>query len=180
MAKKGWKKVGSSNTTSISPNTITSSTTNFSKRGRERSRRTVTRVINSSTGEVQEFTSETFSDSPASRRSIGSILNYVFVFLILTLLIRVLSFVSSGADLSDFENVPTFTGLLELLSTVEPPFQIPFLLFKSSSLGDWGALNFIRNFIALFVKLVDVLVFIANGLAVLASYLSVLVQWLFL
>lgn len=88
--------------------------------------------------------------------------------LLLVLLIRVMN----GSS------IPTFTSFLELLSSA-PTVKVPFLSTVGTALGDWGVFNFLRDFIAFFNNIVNVLVFLFNGLANLVVYVVWFVRWLF-
>lgn len=98
-----------------------------------------------------------------------SILGLIFVVLILAVLIR---------RFNNSDDIPTFTSLLEFLSNIKT-FEIPFLSFSPVSFGDWGIFNFLRDFIASISQIVNVGVFICNGLVVLIQYIIVFCQWLF-
>lgn len=108
-----------------------------------------------------------------------NIFSIVVFFLLTVLLVRVLVFVTNGSDINDFTGVPTFSGLLEFFTTIEPP-TIPFLTYTSTQLGDWGAFNFLREVVVALQSIVNVLSFVFNGLFTLVTYVVIFFQWLFL
>lgn len=99
-----------------------------------------------------------------------SILGLIFVVLILAVLIR---------RFNNSDDIPTFTSLLEFLSNIKT-VEIPFLKFNPvTDLGDWGLFNFLRDFIASVSQIVNVGVFMCNGIIALIQYIVVFCQWLF-
>lgn len=98
-----------------------------------------------------------------------SILGLIFVVLILAVLIR---------RFNNSEDIPTFTSLLEFLSNIKS-FEIPFTHFELFNLPDWGIFNFLRDFIMVIGQIVNVGIFICNGIIALIQYIVVFCQWLF-
>lgn len=74
--------------------------------------------------------------------------------------------------------LPTFTSFLEFLTNIDTP-TIPFLNVTPVSLGDWGAFNFLRDFIIIFVDLGNVILFLINGIWIIINYVLVFFRWLF-
>ena len=110
------------------------------------------------------------SEEVVSRSSSGmSILGIVFFILLLGLLIR---------TLQGSYNVPTFTGLLKTLSEIQRP-EIPFINIASINLGNWGLFNFLRDFFLILLDVVNVAIFLCNGILVLMQYVSIFFRWLF-
>lgn len=79
------------------------------------------------------------------------------------------------------ESTPTFTSLLQWFSGFEAP-EIPFITLQNAlSLGDWTiAFNWLRDIIYFLAQVINVVVFIANGLIIAVVYIVHFCQWLFL
>lgn len=74
---------------------------------------------------------------------------------------------------------PTFTGLLEKLSTAPVP-TIPFINSSSITIGNGGALfGWLTDFLRLFVDMFNVSIFLINGLMSILTYVLWLLQWIF-
>lgn len=99
-----------------------------------------------------------------------SLVGIVFSFLVLSLLF--LRF--RGVD-----DMPTFGGLLNWFSGFSAP-EIPFINATSVVLGDWGIFNWLRDFISFFVGLLNVILFLVNGLLSLMFYVIHFMRWFFL
>ena len=100
----------------------------------------------------------------------ASLFGMVFILLVLSLLLTRFR----GSD-----GVPTFTGLLEWFSGFSAP-EIPFINATSVVLGDWGIFNWLRDFISFFVGLLNIILFLVNGLLSLMFYVIHFFSWLFL
>lgn len=99
-----------------------------------------------------------------------SLFSLILMVLIVAMLFR--KFVGS-------KSIPTFTSFLELLTTVKTP-SIPFSDFSFTAIAsDGGIFDFLKNFLNMFVALFNVIVFLANGLMSLGSYVYFFVRWLF-
>ena len=98
-----------------------------------------------------------------------SLLSLVVCVLLVAMLIR---------KFTGNNTVPTFTSFLEFLTNINTP-TIPFLNVAPVSLGDWGAFNFIRDSILIFVDLGNVILFLINGIWIIINYVLVFFRWLF-
>lgn len=100
------------------------------------------------------------------------ILSIVFILLIVALLFT---------RFRGSEQTPTFTSLLEWFSGFEAP-EIPFLEVESvQSLGDWTiAFNWLRDIVYFSIQIVNVLVFLCNGIIIAIGYIVHFCQWLFI
>ena len=100
------------------------------------------------------------------------ILGIVFTLLIVAMLF---------ARFRGSEQTPTFTSLLEWFSGFNAP-EIPFITLESATnLGDWTiAFNWLRDIIYFSIQIVNVLVFLANGLIIAIGYIVHFCQWLFM
>ena len=101
-----------------------------------------------------------------------SILGIVFVLLIVALLF---------ARFRNNEQTPTFTSLLEWFSGFEAP-EIPFLTVESvATLGDWTpAFNWLRDIVYTIIQLLNVAIFLCNGLVIATVYIAHFCRWLFM
>lgn len=99
-----------------------------------------------------------------------SILSLVFIIILAAGLLRKLSGGSS---------VPTFTGFLEMLTSV-PDISIPFINAGIiQQLGDWGIFNFLRDFLNIFIDLLNIVVFLCNGIVQINLYVIYFLRWFF-
>lgn len=98
------------------------------------------------------------------------ILGIIIVLMLLATLIRKLN----GSDVT-----PTFTSFLELFSNV-PEVAIPFQDFSAVNFGDWGVFNFLRDFISMLAEIVNVLIFLFNGIISVITYVVYFFRWLFM
>lgn len=97
--------------------------------------------------------------------------------IVLTLLTIALLF----ARFRNSDNIPTFTSLLEWFSGFNAP-EIPFIAVENvANLGDWSvAFNWLRDIIYFSIQIVNVLVFMANGIIIVIGYVVHFCQWLFM
>lgn len=93
-----------------------------------------------------------------------SILTIVFALLLVSALLGVL------LNRESF----TFAGLLEFFQTA-PTVNFNFLDWTAVTLGDWGAFNFLRDFINFFLDIFNVIAFLGACLLQVLSY----VLWFF-
>ena len=99
-----------------------------------------------------------------------SILGIVFMLILMAALLRKLSGGSS---------IPTFTSFLEMLTSV-PDISIPFINAGIiQQLGDWGIFNFLRDFLNIFIDLLNIVVFLCNGFIQINLYVIYFVRWFF-
>lgn len=100
------------------------------------------------------------------------ILGIVFILLIVAMLF---------ARFRGSEQEPTFTSLLEWFSGFEAP-EIPFLEVESvTSLGDWTfAFNWLRDIIYASIQVMNVVIFLCNGLIIATVYAAHFCRWLFM
>ncbi len=75
-------------------------------------------------------------------------------------------------------NLPTFTSFLETLSN-SPTLSIPIFNISTFVLNDWGVFNWLRDFISVFMSLINIIIFFANGVLSVLSYIVYFLQWLF-
>lgn len=73
--------------------------------------------------------------------------------------------------------VPTFSSLLEMLSNV-PDISISLETIVPISL-DWGVFNFLRDFFNVFVKLFNLVLWIADNLLICLEYIFYFLRWIF-
>lgn len=100
-----------------------------------------------------------------------SILGIVFTLLVVALLF---------ARFRENEQIPTFTSLLEWFSGFESP-EIPFITLELANLGDWTpAFNWLRDIVYYSIQIVNILVFLCNGLIIAVVYIVHFCRWLFL
>lgn len=112
--------------------------------------------------------------------SVGSVIKIVFLFIILA---YVLSLVRGNAHL------PTFTSLLEYLSTsFETIPTVPFTNFNLTNMSPWvvdlgvlGTLSFtwLQYPFIVIMRIVDVLIFLINGIISVINFIITLFSWLF-
>ena len=100
------------------------------------------------------------------------ILGIVFTLLIVAMLF---------AKFRGSEQIPTFTSLLEWFSGFSAP-EIPFITMETAaSLGDWtAAFNWLRDIVYFSIQIVNVLVFLCNGIIIAIGYIVHFCQWLFM
>ena len=117
-----------------------------------------------------------FIERSQTRRRISSefsfsikIFGIAFSVIVLCLILR---------RLSGLEDMPTFAGFLEMITNV-PEVAIPFQVFNQTTLGDWGVFNFLRDFISILLQLVNVAIFLVNGVVSVITYVVYFFQWLF-
>ena len=92
-----------------------------------------------------------------------SILGIVFILLIVALLF---------ARFRGNEQAPTFTSLLEWFSGFKAP-EIPFITLEIANLGDWTiAFNWLRDIIYFGIQIINVLVFLCNGIIIAIGYID--------
>lgn len=101
-----------------------------------------------------------------------SILGIVFTLLIVAILF---------AKFRGSEQIPTFTSLLEWFSGFNAP-EIPFITMETAaSLGDWtAAFNWLRDIVYFSIQIINVLVFLCNGIIIAIGYIVHFCQWLFM
>lgn len=101
-----------------------------------------------------------------------SILSIIFILLIVAMLF---------ARFRGSEQMPTFTSLLEWFSGFSAP-EIPFITMETAaSLGDWtAAFNWLRDIVYFSIQIVNVLVFLCNGIIIAIGYIVHFCQWLFM
>ena len=111
------------------------------------------------------FTLKTFN------KGLG-VIGYVFVLLLIATLIRVM--VGS-------QSLPTFTGLLDTLSTA-PTIEIPFISFDMTNFlgGEWLILDELRRVLAFLLSTFNVVIFFVNGIVSVITYITFLFRWLFI
>lgn len=97
------------------------------------------------------------------------IIGLVFTLLLLFSIVR----------LSVNGQVPSFTNLLNLFSTMKP-VTVPFISAPSIVLGEWVILDFIRQFLEFFVNIFNVIIFMFNGLLSIVQYCLVFLRYMFL
>lgn len=96
--------------------------------------------------------------------------------IIFTLLLVALLF----ARFRNSEQIPTFTSLLEWFSGFKAP-EIPFITLEIANLGDWTiAFNWLRDIIYFGIQIINVLVFLCNGIIIAIGYIVHFCQWLFM
>ena len=97
--------------------------------------------------------------------------------IIFTLLLVALLF----ARFRGSEQTPTFTSLLEWFSGFKAP-EIPFIAMETAAgLGDWtAAFNWLRDIIYFGIQIINVLVFLCNGIIIAIGYIVHFCQWLFM
>lgn len=100
------------------------------------------------------------------------ILGIVFTLLIVAMLF---------ARFRSSEQIPTFTSLLEWFSGFEAP-EIPFIAVESvTNLGDWTfAFNWLRDIIYASIQVINVVIFLCNGLVIATVYIGHFCRWLFM
>lgn len=100
------------------------------------------------------------------------ILGIVFAIILIAVLIRIFT----GST-----NIPTFTGFLEMLQDV-PNVQIPFLSTVTTNIlvEPWAILDGLRVFLRTILNVVDVVIFLINGLLSVATYVVYFFRWLFI
>lgn len=99
-----------------------------------------------------------------------SLLSLIFMVLVVVMLFR---------KFTGNNTIPTFTSFLEMLTSIKTP-TIPFSDFSFTTIAsDWGIFNGFKSFLNMFVSLFNVLIFLANGLMTLGSYIYFFVRWLF-
>ena len=100
-----------------------------------------------------------------------SILGIVFLLILCAVLIRRFNYKN---------DIPTFEGLLTYLTQTQV-YNFPFVDFASFGgfANDWGILNVLRNFLANFANLINVVIFLVNGLMTIVQYVLILMRWLF-
>ena len=76
-------------------------------------------------------------------------------------------------------NVPSLTNLLDYLTTINP-VDIGFINDSVIVLGDWGIFNFLRDFVSFFIQIINVIIFIFNGLINIVLYAYSVLRWIFL
>ena len=115
--------------------------------------------------------SEGSEPTSATRAKTGlSLLSLVVCVLLVAMLIR---------KFTGNNTVPSFTSLLEFLSSVKAP-TIPFLKgFSLSPLDEWAIMDGLRVFLNSFVDLFNVVIFIFNGILSVITYVVIFFQWLF-
>ena len=122
-------------------------------------------------------------------RTTFGILGIVFGFLLITLLV---SYVSGN------RKVPTFTSLLQFLSSFSPA-QIPFIDISNIAEQSWIVtvwesfdflgitfpafvlnFNFLRNIFRPLLSLVNTLLFFINGISSCIQYIMLFIRWIFI
>lgn len=101
---------------------------------------------------------------------LGTVLSFILVALLITTLIR-LSFGTYS--------IPTFTDLLETLSNV-PSVEIPFTNFEFSTVDvDSSFFQFLLEIANMVTRLLDVVIFILNGIIQIITYVVYFFKWIF-
>lgn len=102
---------------------------------------------------------------------VRSIFSGILFVLLIALLIRMVGM---------YTTAPTFTGLLETLQSV-PEIKIPFLSTVTSNTlnSSWAILDGFRVFLRTILDLVDVAIFMVNGILSLITYIVYFMRWLF-
>lgn len=100
---------------------------------------------------------------------------------ILSIILIILLVAMLFAKFRGSEQVPTFTSLLEWFSGFNAP-EIPFITMETAaSLGDWTpAFNWLRDIVYFSIQIVNVLVFLCNGIIIAIGYIVHFCQWLFM
>lgn len=75
-------------------------------------------------------------------------------------------------------SIPTFESFLDMLINLET-VDIGFINNSVIVLEDWGFWNFIRNFLAFFIDIFNVIIFVFNGLINLVIYAYSILRWIF-
>lgn len=97
------------------------------------------------------------------------VLGVVFCIMLIIMIIRI----------TQGNQPPTFTGLLEKLSTAPVP-TIPFINSSSITIGNGGTLfGWLTDFLRLFVDMFNVIIFLINGFMSILTYVLWLLQWIF-
>lgn len=89
----------------------------------------------------------------------------------------VLAVAGLGSLLSGTSNLPTFESFLTYLEDV-PEIQIPFLSFYQLQVADWGFLNFIRWVLDAMLSLLNIAVFIGNGVLSVLTFVIYFMVWI--
>lgn len=100
------------------------------------------------------------------------ILGIIFILLIVAMLF---------ARFRGSEQMPIFTSLLEWFSGFQAP-EIPFIAMETvESLGDWTPVfNWLRDIVYFSIQIINVLVFLCNGIIIAIGYIVHFCQWLFM
>ena len=101
---------------------------------------------------------------------VTKVLGIVIVMLILALVIQ--------KQVHPDNNAPTFTSFMYMLQDM-PTVSIPFISIPNSELGDWGLFNFLRDFFYLLIQVVNVGIFLINGVISICTFVVYFVGWLF-
>lgn len=118
---------------------------------------------------------------------VGRIFCILICFMLFVLFVRLVVFQDTAIDSNGFISstnsesiIPRFSDLMLFFTNDVETFQIPLLDLDSITFGDWGAFDFLKVFIESLAKIVNVALFIVNGLIQLITFVFWIIQWLFI